>query len=134
MTDFEFISVRFTRVELDFIRQAFPNRATVEAIELAALTEAGRRIREISDAEKLLRDYRGSVPAEPAPPKKPTKARPPARERKKPLAIPPKREGEIDKAARSLRAKMDGDDEAQRRKMWAELGSKAFEDAGRKHA
>ena len=123
-----FISVPFTADEVAFIREAFPNRATVEAIKLGALAEAGRRMKEITDAEKLLRDYRSLAPFEPAP----AKVLPPAREATRPLPITPKRNGEIEKAAQALRAKLDSEDETRRRQRWDDLGPEAFKNTARK--
>ncbi|MCY3753953.1 MAG: hypothetical protein OXG99_07685 [Alphaproteobacteria bacterium] len=128
MADYEFISVRFTPAEIAFIREAFPNRATVEAIELAALAEAGRRMKEIADAEKLLRGYRSAEPA-------PAKTRPPGRKPQRPLPIAPKREREIETAAQALNAKVDAEAEARRaRQRWADVGPDAFREVSEKRA
>ena len=107
----EWISIPFIEEEVNFIRIAFPGYSTVEAIKLAALSEAGQRVRKICEAEKLLRDYRSyELVAEPDK-AVPTKAT------ARPLPISQKREAEIEAKSRELRKKMNAEDEARHRQL-----------------
>ena len=130
---FDFISIPFTEDEVNFIRSAFPSLSTVEAVRLAAMVESARRMKEITDAEKLLRDYRAANhhAAEPV------EAHGAAGTPLLPLSIDPKREIDIEIAADRLRGKMnaksDAKAEAWRREQWGDLPRDSFNNLKRKH-